>query len=112
MTGLPIDELSTGEELSVQTITYFWQLLTESWQTKFLPTCLLTFIISSSLLEHPESIEPTGSLVKRQMHRWPTGLMKKWWAIREANKDRIIKRLIRKIERRSAPSSRYQFYRR
>ena len=26
--GSPIDELSTGEELSVQTITYFWQLLT------------------------------------------------------------------------------------
>ena len=23
--GSPIDELSTGEELSVQTITYFWQ---------------------------------------------------------------------------------------
>ena len=43
------------------------------------------------------------------MHRWPTGLDEEVVAIREANKDRIIKRLIRKIERRSAPSSRYQF---
>ena len=43
------------------------------------------------------------------MNRWPTGLDEEVVAIREANKDRIIKRLIRKIERRNAPSSRYQF---
>ena len=43
------------------------------------------------------------------MNRWPTGLDEEVIAIREANKERIIKRLIRKIERRTAPSSRYQF---
>ena len=98
--GSPIDELSTGEELSVQTITYFWQLLTGK---------LADLYHQFKLLEYPESIEPDRSLVKRQMNRWPTGLDEEVVAIREANKDRIIKRLIRKIERRNAPSSRYQF---
>ena len=107
--GSPIDELSTGEELSVQTITYFWQLLTGKLADEVSPDLFIDLYHQFKLLEHPESIEPDRSLVKRQMHRWPTGLDEEVVAIREANKDRIIKRLIRKIERRSAPSSRYQF---
>ena len=107
--GSPIDELSTGEELSVQTITYFWQLLTGKLADEVSPDLFIDLYHQFKLLEQPESIEPDRSLVKRQMHRWPTGLDEEVVAIREANKDRIIKRLIRKIERRSAPSSRYQF---
>lgn len=107
--GPPIDELSTGEELSVQTITYFWQLLTGKLADEVSPDLFIDLYHQFKLLEHPESIELDRSLVKRQMHRWPTGLDEEVVAIREANKDRIIKRLIRKIERRSAPSSRYQF---
>ena len=107
--GSPIDELSTGEELSVQTITYFWQLLTGKLADEVSPDLFIDLYHQFKLLEHPESTEPDRSLVKRQMHRWPTGLDEEVVAIREANKDRIIKRLIRKIERRSAPSSRYQF---
>ena len=107
--GSPIDELSTGEELSVQTITYFWQLLTGKLADEVSPDLFIDLYHQFKLLEHPESIELDRSLVKRQMHRWPTGLDEEVVAIREANKDRIIKRLIRKIERRSAPSSRYQF---
>ena len=107
--GAPIDELSTGEELSVQTITYFWQLLTGKLADEVSPDLFIDLYHQFKLLEYPESIEPDRSLVKRQMNRWPTGLDEEVVAIREANKDRIIKRLIRKIERRSAPSSRYQF---
>ena len=107
--GSPIDELSTGEELSVQTITYFWQLLTGKLADEVSPDLFIDLYHQFKLLEHPESIELDRSLVKRQMHRWPTGLDEEVVAIGEANKDRIIKRLIRKIERRSAPSSRYQF---
>ena len=107
--GSPIDELSTGEELSVQTITYFWQLLTGKLADEVSPDLFIDLYHQFKLLEYPESIEPDRSLVKRQMNRWPTGLDEEVVAIREANKDRIIKRLIRKIERRSAPSSRYQF---
>ena len=107
--GAPIDELSTGEELSVQTITYFWQLLTGKLADEVSPDLFIDLYHQFKLLEYPESIEPDRSLVKRQMNRWPTGLDEEVVAIREANKDRIIKRLIRKIERRNAPSSRYQF---
>lgn len=61
------------------------------------------------LLEHPEEIVPDRSLVKRQMNRWPTGLDEEVMAIRRSNKERIIAGLIRKIERRHAPTSRFQF---
>lgn len=107
--GSPIDELSTGQELSVQTITYLWQLLTGKLTDDVSPDLFIDLYHQFLLLEHPEAIEPDRGLVKRQMNRWPTGLDEEVIAIREANKDRIIKRLIRKIERRSAPSSRYQF---
>lgn len=107
--GSPIDELSTGQELSVQTITYLWQLLTGKLTDEVSPDLFIDLYHQFLLLEHPEAIEPDRALVKRQMNRWPTGLDEEVIAIREANKDRIIKRLIRKIERRSAPSSRYQF---
>lgn len=43
------------------------------------------------------------------MNRWPTGLDEEVMAIRYSNKERIIAGLIRKIERRHAPTSRFQF---
>ena len=43
------------------------------------------------------------------MSRWPTGLDPEVIAIRERNKERIISCLIKKIERRHSPSSRFQF---
>lgn len=107
--GSPIDELSTGQELSVQTITYLWQLLSGRLTDEVSPDLFIDLYHQFLLLDHPETEEADRSLVKRQMNRWPTGLDEEVIAVREANKDRIIKRLIRKIERRSAPSSRYQF---
>jgi len=107
--GSPIDELSTGEEMPIQTITYFWQLLAGKLTEEVSPDLFIDLYHQFTLLEHPETVEPDRALVKRQMNRWPTGLDEDVIAIREANKDRIIKRLIRKIERRNAPSSRFQF---
>lgn len=107
--GSPIDELSTGEELSIQTISYFWQFLTGKLTEQVSPDLFIDLYHQFLLLENPEAAEPDRALVKRQMNRWPTGLDEEVIAIREANKDRIIKRLIRKIERRTAPSSRFQF---
>ena len=107
--GSPIDELSTGEEMPIQTITYFWQLLAGKLTEEVSSDLFIDLYHQFMLLEHPEVAEPDRALVKRQMNRWPTGLDEDVIAIREANKDRIIKRLIRKIERRNAPSSRFQF---
>lgn len=107
--GSPIDELSTGQELSIQTITYLWQLLAGKLTDEVSSDLFIDLYHQFKLLEYPETIETDRSLVKRQMNRWPTGLDEEVIAIRETNKERIIKRLIRKIERRTAPSSRYQF---
>lgn len=107
--GSPIDELSTGEELSIQTITYLWQFLTGKLTEEVSPDLFIDLYHQFLLLEHPETVEPDRSLVKRQMNCWPTGLDEEVIAIREVNKDRIIKRLIRKIECRTASSSRFQF---
>ena len=106
---MTVDELSTGEDLSIHTFTYFWQLLTGKLTDNLSPDLFIDLYHQFMLLEHPEEIVPDRSLVKRQMSRWPTGLDEEVIAVREANKDRIIGRLIRKIERRNAPSSRYQF---
>lgn len=107
--GSPIDELSTGKELSVQTISFLWQFLSGKLTEEVSPDLFIDLYHQFSLLEHPEKVEADRGLVKRQMNRWPTGLDEDVIAIRETNKDRIIKRLIRKIERRTAPSSRFQF---
>ena len=95
--GSPIDELSTGQELSIQTITYLWQLLAGKLTDEISSDLFIDLYHQFKLLEHPETIETDRSLVKRQMNRWPTGLDEEVIAIREANKERIIKRLIRKI---------------
>lgn len=104
-----VDELSTGEELAIHTFTYFWQLLTGKLTNDVSPDLFIDLYHQFLLLEQPEEMVLDRSLVKRQMSRWPTGLDEDVIAIREANKERIIRRLVCKIERRNAPSSRYQF---
>lgn len=104
-----INELSTGEKITIRTITYFWQFLTSKLTDNVSVDLFIDLYHQFLLLEHPEIPEADRSLVKRQMSRWPTGLDEEVIAIRNKNKDRIIRGLIRKIERRSSPSSRYQF---
>lgn len=106
---ITVDELSTGEELAIHTFTYFWQLLTGKLTDNVSPDLFIDLYHQFLLLEQPEEMVLDRSLVKRQMSRWPTGLDEDVIAIREANKERIISRLVCKIERRNAPSSRYQF---
>ena len=103
-----VDELSTGERIQILTITYLWEFLSNNLRED-IPVDLFTDMYHQfDLLEHPRKITPNYHLLKRQMSRWPTGLEKEVIAIREANKDRIINLLIRKIDRHSH-SSRYYF---
>lgn len=104
-----INELSTGEQLSVNTITYFRDFLCGKPDEQVTTDFVLDLYRQFELLECPEVIITDRSLIKRQMSRWPTGLEAEVIAIRETNKERIISGLIKKIERRSASSSRYQF---
>lgn len=107
--GTVVDELSTGEKLPIRTFTYLWQFLREEKMEKISVDMLIDLYYLFLSLENPMEIHPNRALVKRQMNRWPTGLDPEVIKIREANKKRIMERLVRKIERRHAPSSRYQF---
>ena len=104
-----VSELSTGGEIPVRTITWLWQFLAGKLKEDVSPDFFIDLFRQFELLEHPEEIVPDRSLVKRQMNRWPTGLDEEVMAIRRSNKERIIAGLIRKIERRHAPTSRFQF---
>ena len=107
--GMMVSELSTGEEIPVWTITCLWQFLAGKLEEDVSPDFFIDLYWQFELLEKPEEIVPDRSLVKRQMNRWPTGLDEEVMAIRYSNKERIIAGLIRKIERRHAPTSRFQF---
>lgn len=104
-----VAELSTGEKLPIQTITYLWQFLKRKLTEEVSPDLLVDLYHQFELLERPELIVPDRNTVKRQMNRWPTGLDEKVMALRVFNKERIIALLIRKIERRHASTTKFQF---
>lgn len=107
--GASVNELSTGELLPLRTITYLWQALAGRLEEEVSDDLFTDLYHLFDLLENPASIRPGRDVVRRQMNRWPTGLDSEVVAIRLANKDRIIKCLIQKIERRHSLSSKYQF---
>ncbi len=104
-----IDELSTGKRLPVLTITSLWKFLSKRLMDTVSIDLFIDLFHQFNLLENPIPVVPDRNLVKRQMNRWPTGLDEEVIAIRKFNKDHIIRALIRKIERRHALSSKYQF---
>jgi len=104
-----VDELSTGEQISIHTIRYLWEFLNNELRENVSPDALIDLKHQFLLLKGEPEFVWDQSRVKRQMNRWPTGLDEEVKNIREVNKDRIIKSLIRRIERRHSPSSRYQF---
>ncbi len=107
--GTVVDELSTGEPLAVKTITWLWLFLRGAVGEEASPDLFVDLYRQFEWLIHPGKVIPDRQTVKRQMNRWQTGLDPEVIAIRAANKERIIAGLIRKIERRYSPSSRYQF---
>lgn len=107
--GTVVTELSTGEQIPIRTITYLWQFLTNELKENFPNDLFKDLFRQFMLLDNPTSVLPDQQRVKRWMSRWPTGLDPEVMAIREENKKRIIGLLIKKIERRHATGSRYQF---
>lgn len=104
-----IDELSTGRQLQVKTFFYLWEFLNGKSTEEVSPDLIQDLYFQFLSLTKESDVAPDYARVKRQMNRWPTGLDAEVMAIRKANKERIIALLIRKIERRHAPSSRHQF---
>jgi len=107
--GAIVDELSTGEQLEIKTITHLWIFLRGNYNKDVSPDLFTDLFHQFRLLKHHDEALPDHNAIKRQMNRWATGLDEDVIAVRKANKERIIHKLIEKIERRRSTIYKYQF---
>lgn len=108
--GRVIHELSVGEDVKVETLALLWRFLSgRIGEDEISPDFALELYHQFSRLHDGPSGVPEKEDVLRWMHRWPDGLNEQVRAIREANKERIMALLVRKIEHRPASSGRYVF---
>ena len=108
--GRVVHELSVGEDVKVETLALLWRFLSgRIGADEFSPDFALELYHQFSRLHAAPSGVPEKEDVLRGMRRWPDGLNEQVRAIREANKERIMALLVRKIEHRPASSGRYVF---
>ena len=108
--GRVIHELSVGEDVKVETLALLWRFLSgRIGEDEISPDFALELYHQFSRLRDGPSGVPEKEDVLRWMRRWPDGLNEQVRAIREANKERIMALLVRKIEHRPASSGRYVF---
>lgn len=110
-TGQNVHELSTGEELQVQTLSLLRRLLTGSLDNPDMPTdVFIDLFYQFKQLDAPALPQPSAQKVKSRTERWQTGLDEEVIEMRADNKERMLHLLIQKIEnRKSKPSSRFHF---
>lgn len=108
--GRVVHELSVGEGVKVETLALLWRFLSgRIGEDEISPDFALELYHQFSRLHDGPSGVPEKEDVLRWMRRWPDGLNEQVRAIREANKERIMALLVRKIEHRPASSGRYVF---
>ena len=108
--GRVVHELSVGEDVKVETLALLWRFLSgRIGEDEVSPDFALELYHQFSRLHAAPSGVPEKEDVLRWMRRWPDGLNEQVRAIREANKERIMALLVRKIEHRPASSGRYVF---
>lgn len=108
--GRVVHELSVGEDVKVETLDLLWRFLSGRMEGEEIsPDFALELYHQFSRLHAAPSGVPEKEDVLRWMRRWPDGLNEQVRAIREANKERIMALLVRKIEHRPASSGRYVF---
>lgn len=108
--GRVVHELSVGEDVKVETLDLLWRFLSGRMEGEEIsPDFALELYHQFSRLHDAPSGVPEKEDVFRWMRRWPDGLNEQVRAIREANKERIMALLVRKIEHRPASSGRYVF---
>ena len=108
--GRVVHELSVGEDVKVETLALLWRFLSgRIGEDEISPDFALELYHQFSRLHAAPSGVPEKEDVLRWMRRWPDGLNEQVRAIREANKERIMAMLVRKIEHRPASSGRYVF---
>ena len=108
--GRVVHELSVGEDVKVEALALLWRFLSgRIGEDEISPDFALELYHQFSRLHAAPSGVPEKEDVLRWMRRWPDGLNEQVRAIREANKERIMALLVRKIEHRPASSGRYVF---
>lgn len=108
--GQEVGELSTGQQMAVQTLSLLWQFLTGGLENVEMRTDL--FIDLFYLFKRLDGLElPPLSMqrVRIRSERWPSGLDPAVREIRAENKERMLHLLVQKIENRKSTPSRYRF---
>lgn len=109
--GQDVHELSTGQDISVQTIRLLYQFLTEKLENIEMPTDLFVELFQLFKRLQGENVpSPSPQHIKSRNDRWDTGLDEEVREMRDENKERMLHLLIQKIEnRKSKPSVRFHF---
>lgn len=109
--GQDVHELSTGQDISVQTIRLLYQFLTEKLENIEMPTDLFVKLFQLFKRLQGENVpSPSPQRIKSRNDRWDTGLDEEVREMRDENKERMLHLLIQKIEnRKSKPSVRFHF---
>ncbi|WP_373247725.1 KamA family radical SAM protein [Bacteroides thetaiotaomicron] len=109
--GQDVHELSTGQDISVQTIRLLYQFLTEKLENIEMTTDLFLELFQLFKRLQGESVPlPSPQRIKSRNDRWDTGLDEEVREMRDENKERMLHLLIQKIEnRKSKPSVRFHF---
>ena len=107
--GSVINELSTGNEMRIESLSLLWQFLRGEETDEALNDLLLDLYHQFAALTEEREAKKDIAWMKRQMNRWETGLDKEVIDIRTTNRERIIKELIKKIERLHGSTSKYLF---
>ena len=109
--GQDVHELSTGQDISVQTIRLLYQFLTEKLENIETPTDLFVELFQLFKRLQGENVpSPSPQRIKSRNDRWDTGLDEEVREMRDENKERMLHLLIQKIEnRKSKPSVRFHF---
>lgn len=109
--GQDVHELSTGQDISVQTIRLLYQFLTKKLENIEMPTDLFLELFQLFKRLQGESVPlPSPQRIKSRNDRWDTGLDEEVREMRDENKERMLHLLIQKIEnRKSKPSVRFHF---
>lgn len=109
--GQNVHELSTGQDMSVQTIRLLYEFLTGTLENMEIPTDLFIEIFQMFKRLKGEVVPlPSPQRIKSRNDRWETGLDEEVREVRDENKERMLHLLIQKIEnRKSKPSVRFHF---
>ena len=109
--GQDVHELSTGQDISVQTIRLLYQFLTEKLENIEMPTDLFVELFQLFKRLQGENVpSPSPQRIKSRNDRWDTGLDEEVREMRDETKERMLHLLIQKIEnRKSKPSVRFHF---